>query len=252
LLIVIKGVTSLQTIYVIHPDGRALLGRPASEALNIIGTIRKVNSADATKYRNLFSSLFGKLDRLEGEYSIRLQNDAVLFQVAVPRRVALSQFSKVKAELDQMHQDGVIAEVEQPTGCCDGMVVVPKRNSKIRICLDYTKLNTWVKREKHPLPHVNQVHGQLSGPQYFSKFDAKSGFWEMKLPRNSCLLTRLITPMGHFCCNQGRGVGIVRSRRFWVESESHSYQHWESESNFFVGLRLRMSKLDQFYITHLN
>jgi len=65
-----KGVTSLQTIYVIHPGDRASRRRPALKALHIIGTIREVNTADTTKYRNLFPSLFGKLGRLDGEYTI--------------------------------------------------------------------------------------------------------------------------------------------------------------------------------------
>jgi len=56
-----------------------------------------------------------------------------------------------------MLQDVVISEVKQPTDWCTRLVVVPKRISKIRIWVDYTKLNTWVKREKHLLPHVDQV-----------------------------------------------------------------------------------------------
>ena len=58
--------TSLQTIYVFRPGGRALLGRPAIEALHIIGTIKEVTTADATKYRNLFPRLFSKPGSLEG------------------------------------------------------------------------------------------------------------------------------------------------------------------------------------------
>jgi len=130
--------------------------------------------------------------------TIRLQEDTVPFQVAVLRRGS-SFASKVKAEVDQMLQDGVISDVKQPTNWCPGMVVVTKRNSKIRICVDYTKLNTWVKCEKHALPHVNQILGQLSGAKYFSKLDAKSGFWHIKLSRESRLLTTFVTPLGRFC-----------------------------------------------------
>jgi len=31
--------------------------------------------------------------------------------------------------------------------------------------VDYSKLNVWVKREKHPLPYVDQVLGQLVAPR---------------------------------------------------------------------------------------
>jgi len=43
--------------------------------------------------------------------------------------VALSLLSNVKAELDQMLQEGAISEVNQPTAWFDDMVVVPKSNS---------------------------------------------------------------------------------------------------------------------------
>ena len=43
---------------------------------------------------------------------------------------------------DRMYgKDGVITEVTEPTEWCAGMVVVPKPNGKMRICVDLTKLN---------------------------------------------------------------------------------------------------------------
>ena len=58
---------------------------------------------------------------------------------------------------------GVIARVNIPTEWCAGMVVVPKPNSMIRICVDLTKLNQSVCREQHPLPAVEQTLAQLAG-----------------------------------------------------------------------------------------
>lgn len=98
-----------------------------------------------------------------------------------------------------MEQLGVIARVEQPTDWCAGMVVVPKPNGKVRICVDLTKLNRSVRRERHPLPSVDQVLAQLSGATVFSKLDANSGFWQVPLSPDSALLTTFITPFGRFC-----------------------------------------------------
>ena len=36
---------------------------------------------------------------------------------------------------------GVISQITEPTEWCAGMVVVRKKNNKIRICVDLTKLN---------------------------------------------------------------------------------------------------------------
>ena len=42
---------------------------------------------------------------------------------------------------------GVISKVEAATQWCTGMVVVPKKYGKVRICVDLKPLNASVKRE---------------------------------------------------------------------------------------------------------
>ena len=92
----------------------------------------------------------------------------------------------------------MIAKVNQPTEWCSGMVVVPKANSKVRICVDLTRLNESVKRERHPLPAVDQTLAQLAGAKVFTKLDANSGFWQIPLSPESALLTTFITPFGRY------------------------------------------------------
>jgi hypothetical protein len=105
----------------------------------------------------------------------------------------------VKAELMRMEQAGVISRVTKPTDWCAGMVVVPKINKAVRICVDLTKLNRCVKRERHLLPTVEQALAQLTDAAVFSKLDANSGFWQIPLAADSALLTTFITPFGRFC-----------------------------------------------------
>ena len=47
-----------------------------------------------------------------------------------------------------MEDLNVISKVEQTTEWCAGMVVVPKPNGQVRICVDLTKLNESVCRER--------------------------------------------------------------------------------------------------------
>ena len=94
---------------------------------------------------------------------------------------------------------GVISKVEVPTPWCTGMVVVPKKNGTVRICVDLKCLNTNVLREVHPLSRVDDILEQLSGARVFSKLDAKRGFWQIPLSR---LLTTFVTPYGRYCFNK--------------------------------------------------
>ena len=79
------------------------------------------------------------------------------------------------------------------------MVVVPKSNGKVRICVDLTKLNESVCRENHPLPEIDALLGEIGQSKVFTKLDANSGFWQQKLANESQVLTTFLTPFGRYC-----------------------------------------------------
>ena len=80
-----------------------------------------------------------------------MRRDAQSFTLTTPGIIALPLLPKVKAELQCMRDLGVISKVKEQTELCAGMVVVPKANMKIRICVDLTKLNESVFREHNLL-----------------------------------------------------------------------------------------------------
>ena len=91
--------------------------------------------------------------------------------------------------------------MEKPTDWCTVMVVVPKADNQVHICVDLTKFNGSV-QERHLLPLVEQTLGQLAGAKIFTKLDANLGFWQIPFSYESSLLTTFITLFGHFCFNQ--------------------------------------------------
>ena len=97
-----------------------------------------------------------------------------------------------------MESLGVISKVDKPTQWCAGMVVVPKKNGKVCICVDLKPLNENVLREVHPMPKVDETLAQLTGAKVFSKLDANSGFWQIPLSESSRPLTTFITPIGRY------------------------------------------------------
>ena len=189
-----------EVIFVVRGLQKALMGRPAIEALGLVSRLNAINSRE--KFTAMYPDLFTGLGTLEGEYRIKLKEDAEPFALTTSRRVALPLMPKVKEELERMEKLGVITRVNEPTDWCAGMVVVPKPNGKVRICVDLTKLNESVCRERHILPSVEQILAQLGGATVFSKLDANSGFWQIKLTEESSTLTTFITPFGRFCFNR--------------------------------------------------
>jgi hypothetical protein len=196
----IGGKTSTQTVYVIRNLRQALLGLPAIEDLRILSRVNAVTVADDGIISE-YPSVFSGLGQFETEYRIELKENAKPWALPAPRRITIPLRSKVKDELDRMQSLGVISKVDQPTDWCAGMVVVVKPN-KVRICVDLTKLNLSVKRERHILPAVEETLAQLKEAHVFSKLDANSGFWQIPLANESRLLTTFITPFGRYCFNR--------------------------------------------------
>ena len=135
-------------LYVMQ-SSRPLLSKDSSTAL---GVIVFINGVEHSKYPELFRGL-GEMPQ---QYSIKLVEDAVPNAVCTPRRVPLPLMAKVKEELDRLVKFKVIRQITEPTDWCAPIVVVPKRESHaIRMCVDFTELNKFVKRERHILPAVD-------------------------------------------------------------------------------------------------
>lgn len=185
-------------IYVVKGLSKSLLGQPAIEQLHLIQRIGVVNSQSLNPHTE-FPGLFTGLGKMDGDYTIQLKEGAKPFALSTPRRVAIPLLEPVKEELQRMERLGVISKIQEPTDWCSGMVVVPKSNGKVRICVDLTKLNESVQRERHPLPAVDQVLAQLAGAKVMTKLDANAGFWQIPLSEESSRLTTFITPFGRYC-----------------------------------------------------
>ena len=156
-----NDVETEEPIFVIQGLSRPLLGCPAIEALSLVSVVEPIMSLDNVTEK--FPRLFQGLGKLKDNYTAKLQNNCQPHALTIPRWVAIPLLPKVEAELQRMLQLGVIEKVNQPTEWCSGMVVVPKSNGNVWICVDLTKLNNNVQKERHILPSVEETMAQ---PKY--------------------------------------------------------------------------------------
>ena len=166
-------------------------------------TVNDSSSQPTPDFRAEFPSLFKGLGRidLKYQYFISLKSDVQPVCIYTPRKVAHPLVPKVKKGIDRILKDEVISPVTEPTDWCSGIVVVPKANDAVRICVDLTHLNKAVNREVHPMASVDESLSKLADSKIFTKLDAKSGYWQIPLSKDSRKFTTFVTPFGRYQFN---------------------------------------------------
>ncbi|GBN21125.1 Retrovirus-related Pol polyprotein from transposon 17.6 [Araneus ventricosus] len=144
-----------------------------------------------------YSDIFEGVGRLPGKHKIILHEDATPV-IAASRKIPLALENKLKDELFRMEQNGIIEKVTKPTDWVNPIVVVPKKDGSIRICLDPRPLNKYIKRQHYQIPSQDQLLSKLNGSKVFSLLDAKNAFYHIQLDEESSDLCTFITPFGRF------------------------------------------------------
>ncbi|KAF4646541.1 hypothetical protein FOZ61_005680, partial [Perkinsus olseni] len=84
---------------------------------------------------------------------------------------------EVTAMLQEMESLGVIRRSTSPWRY--PCVFVPKKNGKVRMCIDYRGLNRLCETEAYPVPRPDDVQEHLGNAKYFTTLDLRSGYWQV-------------------------------------------------------------------------
>ena len=114
------------------------------------------------------------------------------------RRVPFHLREKVEKELQQLHAHDIIEKVPEnkETEWISPLVIVPKQNDKIRLCVDMRAANEAIKRVRHPIPTVKDVCHELNGAKFFTKLDLSQAYHQIELSPQSRYITTFATHQG--------------------------------------------------------
>jgi hypothetical protein len=79
----------------------------------------------------------------------------------------------VKQNIDKLLVAGFIQFVEEATWLSP-IIIVPKKNGKLRICIDFRKSNATTKKDPYPLPFTDEVLNTIAGCETYSFLDGYS------------------------------------------------------------------------------
>ena len=144
----------------------------------------------------MFFSGVGKLKN----FQLKLHVNKDVKPVAQPvRRLLFGLRDKVDRKLDELLKEDIIEEVPSgPRELVSPLVVVPKPDGDIRVCVDMRRAKEAIERETHPIPTIEEILHDLNGSTVFSKLDLKWGFHQVELETESRRITTFITHRGLF------------------------------------------------------
>ncbi|KAH9649408.1 hypothetical protein KPL70_025976 [Citrus sinensis] len=111
-----------------------------------------------------------------------------------------SELQLAQTECAELLAQGLIEPTTSPWAC--QAFYVNKRaetlRGKKRLVIDYQPLNQFLQDDKFPLPRKNSIFTYLQSARIFSKFDLKSGFWQLGIDPAERYKTAFCIPNAHY------------------------------------------------------
>jgi len=114
------------------------------------------------------------------------------------RRAHPDVWIKVKTELEKQWNAGFLEVVKYPQWVSN-IVVVPKKEGKIRVCVDFRNLNKASPKDDFPLPHIDVLVDNAARSSTYSFMDSFSGYNQIKMALEDKVKTTFVTPWGTYC-----------------------------------------------------
>ena len=108
-------------------------------------------------------------------------------------------------------------------------MVVPKKNGKIRVCVDYRKLNAATVTDAFPLPFTDGVLNAVAGHEVYSFLDGFSGYNQIRMHPTDQEKTAFVTEWGSF---------VAVMMMFGLKTSQATFQRiiWKYFESTFRGL----------------
>jgi hypothetical protein len=127
------------------------------------------------------------------EHQIDLISGATLPNYAA-YRTNLEETKKIQRQVQTLLDYGYIRESLNPYTVL--VILVPKKNSTWRMCVDCRAINNITIQYHFPIPRLNNILDELSGSIIFTKIDLRSGYHHIKMKLDDKWKTTCKTKFG--------------------------------------------------------
>ncbi|KAL6352314.1 hypothetical protein LRP88_14398 [Fusarium phalaenopsidis] len=107
-----------------------------------------------------------------------------------------AQLPVLKEYIEDMIRKGYIRESKSSVGY--PVMFVPKKNGKLRLCVDFRMLNAITVKDRTPLPLISELKDRLFGMKYFTALDLKGAYNLIRIKEGHEWKTAFRTKYGLF------------------------------------------------------
>jgi hypothetical protein len=125
-------------------------------------------------------------------HRINTENSAPI--AVPPYRLSPAKQNQLRGEIENMLNQDIIEESESPWAA--PVVMVPKPDGGLRVCIDYRQLNAVTTPDAYPLPRIEDLLHSAKRTPYMSTIDLRSGYWQIPVEPGDQCKTAFITPFG--------------------------------------------------------
>ena len=111
-------------------------------------------------------------------------------------RTPLTKRKVIEDDIDRMLEEGVIRPSASPWA--SPVTLAPKRDGSIRFCVDFRRVNDVTKKDRYPLPLIQDIFDQLGGSRVYSTLDLRAGFWQLPVVERDIPKTAFRCHRGHY------------------------------------------------------
>src|SRR3954464_4106976 len=101
----------------------------------------------------------------------------------LPNRAAYrtnpEETKEIERQINQLVSKGLIQVSTSPSAV--PVILVPKTDDMLRLCMDCRPINAITVRYRHPIPRLDDMLDELCGSTIFSKVDLRSGYHQIRM-----------------------------------------------------------------------
>ena len=106
------------------------------------------------------------------------------------------ELEELDTQLKEYLTNGWIRPSQSPYGA--PILFVRKKDGTMRMCTDYRGLNKITKKNRYPLPRIEELMDRLQGAKFFTKIDLRQGYHHIRIAEPDVEKTAFRTRYGHY------------------------------------------------------